>query len=79
MREISNPILPGFHPDPSVIRVGADYYVANSTFEWFPGVEISHSTDLVNWEVVAHPLDRESLLDLRGAPNGGGVWAPCLS
>ena len=46
---IHNPILPGFNPDPSIIRVGSDYYIATSTFEWFPGVQIYHSTDLVNW------------------------------
>lgn len=79
MAIVHNPILPGFHPDPSVIRVGDDYYIATSTFEWFPGVEISHYRDLVNWEVVSHPLARESQLDLRGVLNGGGVWAPCLS
>lgn len=79
MAIVHNPILSGFHPDPSVLRVGEDYYIANSTFEWFPGVEISHSRDLVNWEVIAHPLNRESQLDLRGVLNGGGVWAPCLS
>ena len=79
MAIVQNPILPGFHPDPSVIWVGDDYYIATSTFEWFPGVEISHSRDLVNWEVVSHPLERESQLDLRGVLNGGGVWAPCLT
>ena len=79
MAIVQNPILPGFHPDPSVIRVGDDYYIATSTFEWFPRVEISHSRDLVNWEVVSHPLSRESQLDLKGVLNDGGVWAPCLT
>lgn len=79
MIEVTNPILRGFHPDPSVLRVGGDYYLANSTFEWFPGVEIRHSRDLAHWEIVARPLDRLSLLDLTGVLNGGGVWAPCLS
>ncbi len=79
MIEVTNPILRGFHPDPSVLRVGEDYYLATSTFEWFPGVEIRHSRDLVHWEIVARPLDRPELLDLRGVLNGGGVWAPCLS
>lgn len=78
MAIVHNPILPSFHPDPSVIRVGDDYYIATSTFEWFPGVVISHSQDLVNWEVVSHPLERESQLDLKGVLNGG-VWAPCLT
>jgi len=79
MTTIRNPILPGFNPDPSVCRVGDDYYIATSTFEWFPGVQIHHSRDLVNWRLVRRPLDRASQLDLRGDPDSGGVWAPCLS
>lgn len=76
---IQNPILKGFNPDPSIIRVGEDYYIATSTFEWFPGVQIHHSTDLVNWTLVARPLNRVSQLDMRGNPDSCGVWAPCLS
>ena len=76
---IRNPILPGFNPDPSICRVGEDYYIATSTFEWYPGVQIHHSRDLVNWELVARPLNRAALLDMRGNPDSGGVWAPCLS
>lgn len=76
---IKNPILKGFNPDPSIIRVGEDYYIATSTFEWFPGVQIHHSRDLVNWELVARPLNRLSQLDLKGNPDSCGVWAPCLS
>lgn len=76
---VSNPVLTGFNPDPSIIRVDDDYYIATSTFEWFPGVQISHSKDLCHWEVVARPLSRYSQLDMRGNPNSGGVWAPCLS
>lgn len=74
-----NPILKGFNPDPSILRVGDDYYIATSTFEWFPGVQIHHSKDLIHWEVVAQPLNRVSQLDLKGVPDSGGVWAPCLS
>ncbi len=74
-----NPILPGFHPDPSILRVDEDYFVATSTFEWYPGVLIYHSRDLARWTLVAAPLDRPSLLDLRGRPDSCGVWAPCLS
>ncbi|NMO79952.1 xylan 1,4-beta-xylosidase [Niallia alba] len=77
--KIINPVLKGFNPDPSICRVGEDYYIAVSTFEWFPGVQIHHSKDLVNWELVAHPLQRVSQLDMKGNPNSGGVWAPCLS
>jgi len=77
--QIVNPVLKGFNPDPSMIRVGNDYYAAVSTFEWFPGVQIHHSKDLVNWALVAHPLQRTSQLDMKGNPNSGGIWAPCLS
>lgn len=76
---IHNPILPGFNADPSICRVGSDYYIATSTFEWFPGVQIHHSTDLVNWTLVARPLNRPDLLDMRGNPDSCGIWAPCLS
>ena len=79
MAQIKNPILPGFHPDPSICRVGDDYYLANSTFEWFPGVPIHHSRDLVNWQLIGHALTRQSQLDLRGIVDSGGVWAPSLS
>jgi xylan 1,4-beta-xylosidase len=76
---INNPILKGFNPDPSIIRVGEDYYIATSTFEWFPGVQLHHSRDLVNWELIGRPLNRLSQLDMRGVPDSCGVWAPCLS
>lgn len=76
---IRNPVLPGFNPDPSFCRVGRDYYLATSTFEWYPGVQIHHSTDLVNWRLVSRPLNRAAQLDMRGNPDSCGVWAPCLS
>ncbi|MEP0520480.1 MAG: glycoside hydrolase family 43 protein [Hyphomicrobiales bacterium] len=76
---IKNPILPGFNPDPSICRVGDDYYIATSTFEWYPGVQIHHSRDLVNWTLVARPLNRKAQLDMRGNPDSCGIWAPCLS
>jgi xylan 1,4-beta-xylosidase len=79
MPMITNPILPGFNPDPSICRVGEDYYIATSTFEWYPGVQIHHSRDLANWDLVTRPLDRKSQLDMRGDPDSCGVWAPCLS
>ncbi len=75
----ANPILRGFNPDPSIVRVGEDYYIATSTFEWFPGVQIHHSRDLIDWRLVARPLNRASQLDLRGVPDGCGVWAPDLT
>lgn len=76
---LRNPVLPGFNPDPSICRVGGDYYIATSTFEWYPGVQIHHSRDLVNWRLVARPLNRAALLDMRGNPDSCGIWAPCLS
>ncbi len=76
---ILNPILPGFNPDPSICRVGEDYYIATSTFEWYPGVQIHHSRDLANWRLVRRPLERASQLDMRGNPDSCGIWAPCLS
>lgn len=76
---IQNPILTGFNPDPSICRVGEDYYIAVSTFEWFPGVGIYHSKDLANWTLVRRPLERLSQLNMIGNPDSGGVWAPCLT
>jgi xylan 1,4-beta-xylosidase len=76
---IRNPILKGFNPDPSICRVGPDYYLATSTFEWFPGVQIHHSRDLESWRLLTRPLRRASQLDMRGDPDSCGVWAPCLS
>jgi len=79
MNFIENPILRGFNPDPSIIRVNDDYYIATSTFEWFPGIQIHYSTDLINWYLIKRPLNRVFQLDLRGVPDSCGVWAPCLS
>jgi xylan 1,4-beta-xylosidase len=76
---LTNPILRGFYPDPSICRVGDDYYIATSTFEWFPGVRLSHSRDLVHWRTLPAPLNRQSQLDMAGDPNSAGIWAPCLT
>lgn len=76
---IRNPILPGFNPDPSIVRVGEDYYIATSTFEWYPGVQIHHSRDLKHWRLLTRPLRRAAQLDTRGDPDSCGIWAPCLS
>ncbi len=76
---IHNPILRGFHPDPSIIRAGTDYYIATSTFEWWPGVRIHHSRDLVHWSLIGYPLTRMSQMDLRGVGPSQGIWAPCLT
>ena len=76
---IQNPILRGFNPDPSIVRVGDDYYLATSTFEWFPGVQIHHSRDLINWRLLTRPLQRASQLNMLGDPDSCGIWAPCLT
>lgn len=78
-KKIKNPILRGFNPDPSIIRVEDNYYIATSTFEWWPGVQIHHSKDLIHWEMITHPLNRVSQLDLRGVGASQGIWAPCLT
>lgn len=75
----TNPILPGFNPDASILRVGSDYYIATSTFEWWPGIEIYHSTDLINWALIAEPVSRTSQVNLFGNYNSGSLWAPALS
>ncbi|WP_342479969.1 glycoside hydrolase family 43 protein [Paenibacillus sp. FSL L8-0340] len=76
---IVNPVLTGFHPDPSFLRVGDDYYIATSTFEWFPGVEIHHSRDLIHWHSLTRVLTESSQVDLRGNVSSGSIWAPALS
>jgi alpha-N-arabinofuranosidase len=73
-----NPIIPGFYPDPSICRVGEDYYLVTSTFEYFPGLPIFHSQDLVNWRQVGHVLDRPSQLPLDGIRASGGLYAPTI-
>lgn len=79
MNKIVNPVLRGFNPDASVVKVDDDYYLATSTFEWMPGVEIYHSKDLINWELIAQPLQRSDQANLVGNYNSGSIWAPHLS
>ncbi|MGF1656694.1 MAG: glycoside hydrolase family 43 protein [Verrucomicrobiales bacterium] len=79
MSTLTNPILPGFHPDPSLTRVGDSFFIATSTFEWFGGVMLYESRDLAHWRCVGPALTRQSQLDLRGVPSSSGVWAPTLS
>lgn len=76
---VSNPLITGFNPDPSICRVGEDYYIATSTFEWFPGVQIWHSRNLSEWRLLHRPLDSCRLLCMGGVESSGGVWAPCLT
>lgn len=73
-----NPVLPGFYPDPSVCRVGQDYYLVTSSFEYFPGVPIFHSRDLVHWRQLGHCLTRASQLPLAGVSSSCGIFAPTL-
>lgn len=74
----TNPIIPGFYPDPSICRRGEDYYMVTSSFEYFPGVPVFHSRDLVNWEQIGHCLTRKSQLNLDGAKSSGGIYAPTI-
>src|SRR5215831_18345614 len=77
-RTFVNPILPGFHPDPSICRVGDDFYVVTSSFEYFPGIPIFHSRDLVSWRQLGHVLTRRGQLELAGVPSSGGIYAPTI-
>ena len=76
---IKNPILPGFNPDPCICRKGDDYYMAVSSFEWFPGIPVYHSKDLKNWELLTHVLTNDTAVDLKKLPSAKGIWAPCLT
>lgn len=74
-----NPVISGFHPDPSVCRAGEDFYLVNSSFEYFPGIPVYHSKDLVHWEQIGHCLTRNSQVTLPlGAPNCLGIYAPTI-
>lgn len=78
MMKYTNPVIPGFYPDPSICRVDEDYYLVTSTFEYFPGVPIFHSKDLVNWRQIGHVLTTTEQLPLANAGNSGGIFAPTL-
>src|SRR5690242_12326863 len=73
-----NPVISGFHPDPSVCRVGLDYYLVTSSFEYFPGVPIYHSRDLIHWHQIGHCLTRKSQLELDQSESSKGIFAPTL-
>ncbi len=77
--EYQNPILAGFYPDPTICRVGKDYYLVNSTFEYFPGLPIFHSTDLVNWKQIGNIIDRPGQLDYKSPNVNAGLFAPAIS
>ncbi|HEY1791430.1 MAG TPA: family 43 glycosylhydrolase [Opitutaceae bacterium] len=74
-----NPVLAGFYPDPDICRVGADYYLINSTFAYFPGIPVFHSRDLVNWTQVGNAIDRPGQLNYAGLGVSRGIFAPALS
>lgn len=77
--EYYNPILRGFFPDPSIVRVGEDYYMVNSTFQYFPAIPISHSRDLVHWEIIGHAITQNDYLDISNTRDSHGIWAPDIS
>ena len=78
-RQYYNPVHRGFFPDPSVVRVGRDYYMVNSTFQYFPAIVISHSTDLIHWEVIGHAVTDPEELDLSDIRDSHGIWAPDIA
>ncbi|MDO9396086.1 MAG: family 43 glycosylhydrolase [Herbiconiux sp.] len=78
MGRYRNPILPGCHPDPSVCRVDDAFYLVTSTFEYLPGLPIHRSTNLVDWELVGHAIDRPEQLDFAGLPSSCGLFAPTI-
>ena len=78
MMKYKNPVIPGFYPDPSACRVGEDYYLVTSSFEYFPGVPLFHSRDLINWRQIGYCLKRKSQLLLENVKSSGGIYAPTI-
>ena len=74
----TNPVLSGCYPDPSVVRVGDEYFLVTSSFEYFPGLPVFRSTDLVGWEQIGHAIDRPDQIDLSTVPSSGGLFAPTI-
>jgi xylan 1,4-beta-xylosidase len=77
--KITNPILSGFYPDPSIVKVGTDYYLVNSTFAYFPGIPVFHSKDLKNWKQIGNVIDRPSQMDFMGDRATRGLFAPAIN
>lgn len=73
-----NPVMSGYNPDPSICRVGDDYYMVTSSFTWYPGIPVYHSKDLVNWEIVGHVIDRPDMLNMDGLNDNDGTWAATI-
>ncbi|KAJ5107970.1 hypothetical protein N7456_004645 [Penicillium angulare] len=74
----NNPIIPGFNPDPSICRVDDDYFLVTSTFEYYPGIPIYHSKDLVQWRLIGHAITKHSQINMRTTEPSGGLWAPTI-
>lgn len=79
MATYKNPVRRGFFPDPSVVRVGDDYYMVNSSFQYFPAIPISHSRDMIHWRIAGHAVTENKYLDLSSIPDSHGIWAPDIS
>ncbi len=77
--QFRNPVLAGFYPDPSIVRVGADFYLVNSSFGWFPGIPVWHSRDLVSWRQIGNAIDRPGMVDFKGRELSQGLFAPTIS
>lgn len=77
-KNYTNPILAGFYPDPSICRMGDDYYLVNSTFAYFPGIPVFHSKDLVNWRLIGHAMSRNEQMDLKGMGTSRAIFAPTI-
>ena len=77
-RKIVNPVIPGFYPDPSIYRVGDDYYIACSSFELYPGIPVFHSKDLAHWEQIGHVMTMDNGFHVEKNSMVGGVMAPTL-
>lgn len=75
---LRNPVMSGYNPDPSICRVGNDYYMVTSSFTWYPGIPVYHSRDLVNWEIVSHVINRPGMVDMEGLNDNDGTWAATI-
>lgn len=78
MQEYHNPVIKGFHPDPSICKKGKDFYLVTSSFEYLPAVPLFHSRNLVDWQQIGHCLTRDSQIDIHKTPNSGGIFAPTI-
>lgn len=77
--KINNPVLRGFSPDPNMCYVNGKYYIVTSTFQWYPGIAIYVSNNLIDWELVGYPLTSNNRFDLRGIDDSAGIWAPQIT